>query len=146
MAFQLPPIVKLAQRLLVDIDNAVQRFTRYHKYECGSELRKVARQVLRLSQRAWRDRNNMHDWTGKLVTAMDDLKMELQLCLQLKAMSFAQFEHLGRTAIQLGKQIGGWHKQRQHLKGQNATSPAASATPQRAQTLSTCAASNGAMR
>ena len=64
--------------------------------------------------------------------------MELQLGQRLQAYkSFGQFEALTRVARELGKQAGGWNRQ-QHPKGQNA---AATRQPQRAQILSTPAAS-----
>lgn len=51
----LPPIARLAQRILADIENAVRRFPRYHKYTVGSDLRAQAMAVARCTHRAWRD-------------------------------------------------------------------------------------------
>src|SRR5690348_11086663 len=42
MTFEAPPIVKLAERLLVEIEQTVCRFTRYHKYTTGTQLRRRA--------------------------------------------------------------------------------------------------------
>jgi hypothetical protein len=139
MSFQLPPVVKLAERLLVEIEKAVRRFARYHKYTVGADLRVQAMRVCKLAHRAWRDRRLQADWIAKLVWAVDDLKLNLQLVKQLQAFaSFAQFEMLSRLAVDLGKQTGGWHKQ-QHPKSQNAG--AGPAPQQCAQILSTRAAS-----
>jgi hypothetical protein len=63
--------------------------------------------------------------------------------MRIKAFaSFAQFESLARTVAELGKQVGGWHRQ-QHPKGQN---PAQRLAPERAQILSTRNASAEATR
>jgi len=139
MSFELPPIVKLAERLLVEIEQAVRRFPRYHKYTVGKELRAQAMRVCKLAHRAWRDRPRQADWLSRLVWAVDDLKLNLQLGSRVKAFaSFAQFEMLARLVADLGKQTGGWHKQN-HPKGQNAGVHRTS--PQSAQILSTPAAS-----
>lgn len=49
MSFSLPPIVKAAERLLLEIELAVRRFPRYHKYTHGTHLREppTSRQIRR---------------------------------------------------------------------------------------------------
>jgi hypothetical protein len=142
MSFALPPIAKAAERLQLEIEQAVRAFPRYHKYALGSDLREQARTVVRLCHRAWRDRPRQRHWTEQLVWAIDEVKLSLQLGSQLRAFrSFAQFEQLIRLAEDLGRQAGGWKRQQQHPQGQNA---AAGAQPQRAQTLSTRVASASA--
>ncbi len=139
MSFVLPPIVKLAERVLVEIEQAVRRFARFHKYTFGSELRTQAMRVCRLAHRAWRDRARQAEWLTKLVWSIDDLKLSLQLGSRIQAFaSFAQFEMLSRLIVDLGRQTGGWHKQH-HPNGQNAY--ARDASSQRAKILSTQAAS-----
>ena len=139
MSFVLPPIVKLAERMMADVETAVSRFPRAHRYDFGGDLRKQARRVLRIVNRAWRDKPRQVEWLGRLVWAVDDLKMELQIGQRLRAFtSLGQFESLARTAKELGKQAGGWNRQH-HPQGQNAASPR---QPQRSQILSTPAASN----
>jgi hypothetical protein len=118
MPLEAPPIVKLAERVMVDIENVVRGFSRYHKYTVGTELRDHARQVTRCAHRAWRDHESRACWLNQLVFAVDDLKLTLQLSQRLKAFkSFAQFEALARLVSDLGRQCGGWQKQ--HRKGQN---------------------------
>ena len=139
MGFQFPPIVKQAERLLLEIEQAVRRWPRYHKYAHGAKLRKQAMKVTRLAHRAWRDRPRQTEWTGRLAFAIDDLKLSMQLGKQIGAfISFDQFEMLARLASDLGKQCGGWRKQ-QHLRGQNGQEPRA--PDQRAEILSSRAAS-----
>lgn len=144
MSFSLPPIVKLAERLLVDIEQAVRGFARYHKYAIGADLRREAMKVVRLTHRAWRQRNAQLDWTRRLVKAVDNLKITLQIGSRIHAFrSFGQFEAIARVAADLGRQAGGWLRQQlgNHPKGQSA---AAATAPQRAQILSTRDAPIGA--
>ena len=137
MSFELPPIVKCAERMLVEIEQAVRSFPRYHKYVIGTELRQQAMSVARSAHRAWRDREHQTEHTIQLARAIDDMKLTLQLGQQIKAFaSFAQFEALARVLADLGRQCGGWQKQ-QRSKRQNAQ---ASGPGQRPQILSARAA------
>ena len=121
MKQNLPPVIKLRERLLVDIELAVRRFARFHKYTFGSDLRTQAMNVTRLAYRAWNDREHRAAWIGSLVTAVDELKLSLQLGSKIKAFtSFGQFEVLARNALDLGRQVGGW-KKKQHPMGQNSS-------------------------
>lgn len=142
MPFELPPIVRLAERFLLEVELVVRGFPRYHKYTLGSELREQARNAVRYAHRAWRDQLRRADWAGKLAFAIDDLKLSLQLGKQVQAFkSFRQFEAIARLATELGRQCGGWRKQI-HSKGQNARANESSA--QRPQILSSQAASQEA--
>ncbi|UZW62722.1 four helix bundle protein [Lysobacter enzymogenes] len=144
MAYDLPPIAKAAARLLVEIEQAVQRFARRHRHATGADLRAQAMHVARLVNRAWRDRSRQLHWVTELAWAVDELRLTMQLAKEVKAFrSFGQFEALIRQVEDLGRQAGGWKRQQEHLKGQ---SPAPRLAPGRAQTLSTCAASTGANR
>ena len=113
-----PAIVKLSERVLLEIEVIVRNFARYHKYAIGAELREQARTVARLANRAWRDQPRRGEFVGRLVFAVDDLKQSIQLGKSVQAFkSFAQFEVLIRLVSDLGRQCGGWQKQQ--LKGQN---------------------------
>ena len=68
----LPPIVKLASRLLVDIERAVRGFPRYHRYAIGADLREDAREVQRAARRAWRDRPRQLARVNQLAKTIDD--------------------------------------------------------------------------
>lgn len=140
MTHEAPAIVKHSERVLVEIEEAVRVFPRYHKYAVGADLRKEAGNVARMAHRAWRDQKRRGEWLSRLSFAIDDLKLTLQVSKRVQAFrSFKQFEALARLVSSLGGQCGGWH--RQHLKSQNlqATSPAG-----RAQILSARAASQEA--
>jgi hypothetical protein len=140
MAYEYPPIVRLAERLLLTIEEVVRQFPRYHKYTIGSELRQQAMSIMRLCHRAWHDKKQQSDWLKQLIWAIDDLKISLQLGKQIKAFkSFKQFEQLVLLIGELGKQSGGWYKQ-YHQKEQQ-TAPVM-AQP-RLKTLSTHTSSVG---
>ncbi|MBN8922361.1 MAG: four helix bundle protein [Rhodanobacter sp.] len=135
MNHPLPPIVRTAERLLREIEQAVRGFARYHKYTLGTDLRQQAMTVVRVCHRAWRDRPRQAHWVDQLRWAIDEIKLSLQMGSQLRAFtSFRQFEMLIRLAEDLGRQAGGWWRQLQVPKGQN---PACDASPERAQILST---------
>ncbi len=142
----IPPLAKLSEQLHRDIELAVIRFARFHKYQIGADLRRQAAEIRRLVDRAWRDQAQRTYWSGELVWAIDEIKLTLQMCSQLRAFtSFWQFEALIRQAEDLGRQAGGWKRQQQETpKGQNSPPPSG---PKRAQILSTHAASmSGANR
>src|SRR5579864_8072182 len=108
----LPPIARLAQRILADIENAVRRFPRYHRYSVGSDLRADAMLVARCVHRAWRDSEQKLRRVQELAAAVDDLKISMQLGKQVDAFgSFAEFEAIARLVNDLGRQSGGWLKQ-----------------------------------
>lgn len=135
---QLPEIAKKAERLVVDIEQAVRGFVRYHKYTIGADLRTQAMAVLRLCHRSWRDRGHQPRWVSELVWAIDELKLSLQIGSQLRAFkSFSQFESLIRATEEVGRNAGGWKRQI-HRKSQN---PSDAAPAERAQILSGHAAS-----
>ena len=118
MSQQSPAIVQLAERVLVEIEEVVRTFPRYHKYAIGDELRARARQTAKAACRAWRDIDSRRERLRELEIAIDDLKLDLQTAQRLKAFkSFAQFEVIARNVSNLGRQFGAW--QRQHLKSQN---------------------------
>ncbi|WP_333676801.1 four helix bundle protein [Dyella sp.] len=134
MTFNLPPAVRLAEGLARDIEQAAARFQRAHRYTFGAELRKHAWNVLTTANRAARKPAQRSALLEQLVDQVDDLKLAIQQGQNLRLFSsFGQFSELMRNAIQLGQQVGGWHKQI-HPKGQNGY---AHARGQRAKTLST---------
>lgn len=141
MSREAPPVVTLAERVLVEIEQAVRQFPRYHKYAVGDEIRYDARAVARLTHRAWRYSEDRGRWLLELVDRVDDLKLNLQIAKRVEAFrSFKQFEAIARLVSDLGRQCGGWQKQ--HRQGQNRTAP--TAVPGRAQILSARDASYGA--
>ena len=142
MNIQLPPIIKQSERLLLEIEQEVRRFARYHKYATGADLRTEAKQIVLAARQAWFDKDARAAWIHELALAIEKLKISMQLGMQLKAFtSFKMFEHLARQAEDLSRQARGWNDQVKHPKGQN--SQAAILPTKRAKILSTHATSTG---
>ena len=105
------PIWRDANRLLVAIEQAVHRFPRYHKYALGTDLRRQAMGVCRLILRAADKGDDQLARVARVVDAVDDLKLQIQLGKELKAFaSFTEFQAIAELAVAVGKQSGGWRK------------------------------------
>ncbi len=141
MSFDVPAIVKQASRVLRDVEAAVRGFARYHKYSVGERMRNQAWDAAVATHRVWRAKRDRGVEMERLVQAVDDLKLGLQLAKEVHAFkSFAQFEALAREVNDLGRQCGGWAKDQQG-KGQDA--PLKQSSAQRPKTLSSRDASCG---
>lgn len=139
---ELPPITKLAMRVLACVEDTVTRFPRRHRYTLGSDLRSRAMAVARAAHMAWRDQAYRQQRVQDLALAIDDLKLTLQLGKEVQAFrSFGQFETVARLTNDLGRQCGGWLKQ-MRSQGQNA---AGHPPPQRARILSSRATPQGVL-
>ncbi len=113
------PIWRDANRLLVAVEQAVRLFPRYHKYTLGTELRRQAMEVCRLILRAADQRADQLGWVQRLVLAIDDLKLSVQLAKELEAFkSFKEFQTIAELAVAVGKQSGGWRKRLAESSGQ----------------------------
>ncbi len=105
------PIWRDANALLVAVENAVRHFPRYHKYTLGSEMRLKAMQICRLINYAWKNKSRAPQVLPKLIDAVDDLKIQIQLAKELQALqNFAQFQQLTELTVSVGKQSGGWYR------------------------------------
>jgi hypothetical protein len=113
------PIWRDANRLLVAIEQAVRRFPRYHKYTLGTDLRRQAMNVCRLILRAADKGEDQVARVARVVDAVDDLKLQVQLGKELKAFaSFSEFQAIAELAVVVGKQSGGWRKRLAASDGQ----------------------------
>ncbi|MDO9138802.1 MAG: four helix bundle protein [Methylobacter sp.] len=103
------PIWRDANRLLLEVEQAVRHFPKYHKYTLGTEMRQQAMKICQLVSRAWRNKADAPQALPRLVQAVDDLKIQLQLGKELHVFqNFAEFERLAELTVQVGKQSGGW--------------------------------------
>ena len=103
------PIWRDANNLLLEMEQAVRHFPRYHKYTLGTEMRQQAMLICKLVSRSWRDKAHIMDTLPLLVEAVDDLKIQLQLSKELHVFrNFAEYERLCTLSVQIGKQSGGW--------------------------------------
>jgi hypothetical protein len=119
----LPPIYRDARRLLLHTEQVVQRFSRYHKYTVGADLRTQAMRLMRGVHRAVYDKANQARHVQDLVWQVDDYKITLQLGQEVGAFmhglkgktrkptaAFAAFEAAALLAASIGKQCGGWQQ------------------------------------
>jgi hypothetical protein len=123
VTIQLPPIYRDCRRLLLHTEEVVRRFSRYHKYTVGTDLRQQAMVLMRGVHVAVYDKPNQARHVQALVWQVDSYKLTLQLAIELGAFvvnagtnskktspGFAAFETAAQLAGQIGKQCGGWQK------------------------------------
>lgn len=114
------PIWRDANRLLLAIEQAVRPFPRYHKYTLGTDLRRQAMRVCRLILRASNKGEDQAERVARVVDAVDDLKLQIQLGKELQAFQgFGQFQAVAELAVAVGKQSGGWRKRLAAANGQH---------------------------
>ncbi len=103
------PILRDANQLLLETEQIVRHFPRYHKYTLGSELRTQVFKINQLLARAWQYKEQTQYYLQRVIRAIDDLKIQLQLAKELQVFrNFAEFQRLAELTISLGKQSGGW--------------------------------------
>jgi len=113
------PIWRDAGRLLLELEQAVRGFPRYHKYTVGSELRSTALRLCQTIHRAYSRKGSRVKLVQQVSELVDDLKMQIQLARELKAFqNFAQFQRAAELAVSLGRQAGGWLRQARAEAGQ----------------------------
>lgn len=74
-----PAIWADAMQLATSIEQAVRHFPRYHKYALGSDLRRQAAHICRLVAQAARFPERRLATLERLVLAVEDLKISIQL-------------------------------------------------------------------
>jgi hypothetical protein len=105
------PIWRDSNRLVVEVELAVRNFARYHKYTLGTDLRRQAMGIMRLLTRALHDDTQRLRYVKRLVLAIDDLKVMLQMGKELRAFdNFRRFQQLAELAVGVGRQAGAWLK------------------------------------
>ncbi len=86
------PIWRDATTLLLEVEQVVLNFPRYHKYTLGSEVRQMAMRVCQLINAAFNDKENQKDASCKalkrqkitqLIMTVDDMKLQIQLAKEL---------------------------------------------------------------
>jgi hypothetical protein len=114
------PIWRDANRLLLAIEQAVRQFPRYHKYTLGTDLRRQAMTLFRLILRASDKGEDQGEHVARVLDAVDDLKLQIQLGKELQAFQgFGQFQAIAELAVAVGKQRGGWRKRLVAANGQH---------------------------
>jgi hypothetical protein len=99
-----PIICRIANRLLLAVEQSLRNFHRCLTYQAGADLRQQAMHMARWVQRACCNRaQQVQHWVqhvGQLVWAIDDFKLTQQLAKTIQAfVSFAQFEACATLAL-----------------------------------------------
>ena len=120
MSRKSPKVAQDVSRLRVEIELAVHGFSRFHKYSSGDLLRRQIRVVQRLVGRAaWAEAERQARWLAQLKDAVDQLREDIQLTQDVRAFkSLRQFHHLYSQVDEIGRQVGGWYKDK-HPNAQN---------------------------
>ena len=107
------PIWRDANRLLLEIEQAVRGFPRYHKYAVGTDMRRQAMVVCRMLVRALDAEGEKRLYqVRQMRLAVDDLKVMIQLAKEIKAFqNFRQFQVVSELVVAIGKQGGAWCRQ-----------------------------------
>ncbi|WP_144346215.1 Lcl domain-containing protein [Shewanella xiamenensis] len=79
------PIWRSANRLLLEIEQAVRGFSRDHKYTIGQHLRETAMRIGQALHRAFSRRNSQIKMVQQVAELIDDIKMQIQLAKELHA-------------------------------------------------------------
>jgi hypothetical protein len=117
------PIYKRAYDLCLYLEEAVRKFSRYHKYSLGQDLRDGARRVLRLVVRA-NARTDKVPVLLQIREEVEELKVLLRLCHDGKALpNFKTFEHAVTLVTDIAKQNEGWLKSQRQGRHPTGASP-----------------------
>ena len=73
------PIWRDANLLLLEVEQAVRGFPRYHRYTLGTDLRQQAMGIVRLINRACHAEGDRKRQVKRLMLAVDDIKVMIQL-------------------------------------------------------------------
>jgi hypothetical protein len=105
------PIWRDAETLVLEIEQAVRLFSRYHKYTLGQELRTEAYALLETITHAINQQNNRLKWLEKAHYHSETLKIKIHLSKNLNLYArFSQFETIAQLAYAISKQAKAWQK------------------------------------
>ena len=109
------PIWCDANQLLVQVETAVRQFARYHKYSIDQDLRQQARRISRIISHTLRAHKQQRlRALQKLILAIDDFKVLLQLGKEIKAFhNFTIFQDMVELAVSPSKQSDAWLRHQQ---------------------------------
>ncbi len=101
------PIYKAALDLTVHLEKVVARFSRYHKYSLGTELREGSRGLLQQVLKA----NNAQGGMAELRGRIEALTLSMRVAKEVKAFrSFSGYLHAVEQVGSVARQIEGGFK------------------------------------
>jgi hypothetical protein len=107
------PIYRDANRLVIEIENCVKSFPRYHKYTLGSEMRDIAYKLFIAITYSINNKNTRIKTVTKAHNFSEILKIKIHIAKQITNLSFKMFENLVALVITISKQCKSWQKQLQ---------------------------------
>ena len=110
------PIYRDATALVVEIENIVKQFPKYHKYTLGSEMRKTAYDLLIAITYSINNINARKQSVKKAHNLSEVLKIKIHLAKNITNISFKLFEILVNLVMVVSKQCKAWQKQLQRQR------------------------------
>ncbi len=104
------PIYKAAMDLVVYLEQVVRNFSRYRKYQLGSDLRQQSRELVTLIIRA-NSRTDKLPMLYELRERLEGLQVLLRIGKEVRAFQrFESYAHAAELVVALGRQNEGWIK------------------------------------
>lgn len=108
MHYENLPVYQKTIEMSVLMENIVKHFSRFHRYELGAEMRKLAREIAVAVVKA-------NFATDKIVAIThlrdksEEMKLTIMIAKEVKAFkSFKQFQQAVVLAVEVSKQSQGW--------------------------------------
>ena len=101
-------IYKSAFDLAIYFEKICMGFFRYNKYTLGTELRNLAREVLKLIINA-NNSEYKNDALQNIREKLEELKVILRICKEVRAFNnYNSFEYAVKRVIDISRQNEGW--------------------------------------
>ena len=121
MYYENLPIYKSSVQLCVYIEQSVQKFSRYHRYQLGADLRRQSRALVSLVIQA--------NFAGDKIAAItelrnnsEEMKLLVVLAKEVKAFnSFNQFQQAAQLSAEISRQSQGWLNSQRHNRPESSS-------------------------
>ncbi len=110
------PIYRDTTRLVMEIEQMVAKFPRYHKYALGSEMRTTAYDLLIAITYSINNKATRRQSVKKAHNLSEVLKIKIHLAKNITNLSFKLFEILATLTISISKQCKARQKQLQRSR------------------------------
>ena len=104
------PIFDRTQQLLVWLLQHTEKFSHAEKFRMKQRVEDAAFQFHELLLRAVGGPANARRHLPEAEVRLNQLRLYLRLCMELKLLSFDQYEHVARLLTEIGKLLGAWLK------------------------------------
>ena len=108
-AAQSPLFVK-SHQLLVWLLQHTAKFPKSERFRLAKRVEDSAFRFYDLIARATKSGDKRRSVLLEADLELDRLRLNVRLCLELKLLSMAQYEHAAGQLVEIGKLLGGWLK------------------------------------